>query len=99
MVISNEPGYYKNGKYGIRIENLEVVSKINFKNTKDSFLKFENLTRVPLEIELINRDMLTKFEIEWVNQYHQKVFKELSEYIKIVDEDLLNYLKKKTASI
>ena len=48
MVISNEPGYYRNGKYGIRIENLEVVSKHNLKKSKNKFLHFENLTRVPL---------------------------------------------------
>ncbi len=99
MVISNEPGYYKNGKYGIRIENLEVVSKRKFKNLEDSFLEFKNLTRVPLELKLINKKMLTEFEIRWVNEYHQKVFKDLSRFLKTDNEELFNFLKRKTASI
>ena len=99
MVISNEPGYYRNGKYGIRIENLEVVSKHNLKKSKEKFLHFENLTRVPLETKLINKKMLTKFEIDWVNEYHQKVFKDLSEFIETPYEELLNFLKRKTAPI
>ena len=77
MVISNEPGYYKNGKYGIRIENLEVVSKYNISKSKENFLHFQNLTRVPLETKLINKKMLTKFEIDWVNEYHKKVYENL----------------------
>ncbi len=99
MVISNEPGYYKNGKYGIRIENLEVVSKHNIKNSKESFSHFENLTRVPLESKLIDKKMLTKFEIDWVNEYHQKVFKDLLKFIKKDNQELLNFLKRKTSLI
>ncbi len=99
MVVSNEPGYYRNGRYGIRIENLEVVSKQKFKNTDDTFLGFQNLTRVPLESKLINKKMLTEFEIDWVNQYHQKVFRDLSIFIKPDSEELFNFLKRKTASI
>ena len=71
MVISNEPGYYKNGEYGIRIENLEVVSKKYLKNS-ENFLYFENLTRVPFELELINKEILTIDEINWINLYHEK---------------------------
>ncbi len=99
MVISNEPGYYENGKYGIRIENLEVVSKHNIKNSKENFLHFENLTRVPLECKLINKKMLTKFEIDWINEYHKKVLKDLLEFIETDNQELLNFLKRKTALI
>ena len=99
MVISNEPGYYRNGKYGIRIENLEIVSKHNLKKSKNFFLHFENLTRVPLELKLINKKMLTKFEIDWVNEYHQKVFKDLSKFIETDHEELLIFLQRKTAPI
>jgi len=99
MVISNEPGYYKNGKYGIRIENLEFVSKHYINNSKEKFFHFENLTRVPLETKLINKTMLTKFEIDWVNQYHQKVFKDLIKLIETDNLELLNFLKRKTALI
>jgi Xaa-Pro aminopeptidase len=98
MVISNEPGYYKNGEYGIRIENLEVVSKKYLKNS-ENFLYFENLTRVPFELELINKEILTIDEINWINLYHEKVYRELTNLITPDDRELLDYLKIKTLPI
>jgi Xaa-Pro aminopeptidase len=98
MVISNEPGYYKNGEYGIRIENLEVVSKKHLKNS-ENFLYFENLTRVPFELELINKEILTIDEINWINLYHEKVYKELANIINPDDRELLDYLKIQTLPI
>ena len=98
MVISNEPGYYKNGEYGIRIENLEVVSKKYLKNS-ENFLCFENLTRVPFELELINKEILTIDEINWINLYHEKVYRELANLITPDDRELLDYLKIKTLPI
>jgi len=98
MVISNEPGYYKNGEYGIRIENLEVVSKKHLKNN-ENFLCFKNLTRVPFELELINKEILTIDEINWINLYHEKVYKELANLITPNDRELLDYLKIKTLPI
>lgn len=98
MVISNEPGYYKNGEYGIRIENLEVVSKKHLKNN-ENFLYFENLTRVPFELELINKEILTIDEINWINLYHEKVYRELANLINPNDRELLDYLKIKTLPI
>ena len=71
MVLSNEPGYYKKNSYGIRIENLVFVKK--FKKQKI----FENLTMVPIEKDLINKDLLDRREINWINHYHQNVFKNL----------------------
>ena len=98
MVISNEPGYYKNGEYGIRIENLEVVSKKYLKNS-ENFLYFENLTRVPFELELINKKILTIDEINWINLYHEKVYRELANLLTPNDRELLDYLKIKTLPI
>ena len=98
MVISNEPGYYKSGEYGIRIENLEVVSKKYLKNS-ENFLYFENLTRVPFELELINKEILTIDEINWINLYHEKVYKELANLITPDERELLDYLKIKTLPI
>ena len=95
MVISNEPGYYKKGVYGIRIENLEFVKEKANKN----FLFFENLTRVPLELNLINRCMLSSFEINWINNYHKKVYQDLSKLIDKDDKELLLFLKRKTTTI
>ena len=71
--------------------------KINKSN--EHFLHFQNLTRVPLETKLINKKMLTKFEIDWVNEYHQKVFKDLSKFIETDHEELLIFLQRKTAPI
>ncbi len=66
MVVSNEPGYYKAGEYGIRIENLVVVVP---SQTHENFLCFETLTRVPLDEDLINRSLLTEKEIAWLDDY------------------------------
>ncbi len=71
MVVSNEPGYYKKGSFGIRIENLIRVKKANNR------LLFENLTMVPIDKSLINKNSLTKNEIYWINNYHKIVFKNL----------------------
>ena len=71
MVVSNEPGYYENGKFGIRIENLIYVKKE--KNKK----YFEDLTMVPIDKELINQKLLNKNEKKWLNKYHKKVFHNL----------------------
>ncbi len=68
MVLSNEPGYYEKNKFGIRIENLIYVKKVNGKKY------FENLTLAPIEKELINQNLLNQSEIEWINNYHKKVF-------------------------
>ena len=75
MVLSNEPGYYENGKFGIRIENL-----IRVKKDKKNY-HFDNLTMVPIDKSLINKDILKKDEIRWLNNYHQKVFKNLKSFM------------------
>ncbi len=95
MVISNEPGYYKKGAYGIRIENLEIVKEKSNKN----YLCFENLTRVPLELNLINKKLLSSFEIKWINDYHKKVYQDLSKLIDKGDKELFLFLKRKTTKI
>ncbi len=68
MVVSNEPGYYEKGKFGIRIENLIYVKKTKRKTY------FENLTLAPIEKDLIDKTLLNKNEIRWINDYHRKVF-------------------------
>ena len=84
MIVSNEPGYYESGKFGIRIENLLRVKKIN------NFYKFENLTLAPIDKSLIQKDLLNKNEIEWLNSYHLKVYKNLKKYMNRTE---LNELK------
>ena len=68
MVVSNEPGYYEKDKFGIRIENLIYVKKAKRRTY------FENLTLVPIEKDLIDKTLLNKNEIRWINNYHRKVF-------------------------
>ena len=99
MIISNEPGYYKDNHYGIRIENLELVSEKRIKGSNTDFLCFENLTRAPFETKLIDKSKLTNFEIDWVNNYHKKVYEDLSKLINKEDRDLIEFLKIKTEEI
>ena len=75
MIVSNEPGYYKKGHYGIRIENLVYIKKIN-KN-----LHFENLTLAPIEKDLINFKILNNKEKKYLNKYHKKVYMTLNPYL------------------
>lgn len=75
MVLSNEPGYYKAGSYGIRIENLvEVVARGVMENGTP-MLGFETLTLVPIDVRLVNVMLLNAAERNWLNQYHQHVYK------------------------
>ena len=75
MIVSNEPGYYKKGEFGIRIENLIYVRKNNNK------LTFENLTLAPIEKELINYKMLNDKEKNYLFRYHLRVYSELSKFL------------------
>jgi len=75
MITSNEPGYYKKNHFGIRIENLVYVKK-----TKNK-LKFEDLTLVPIDKTLIEKKLLTSFEKDWLNKYHQRVFIHLKKFM------------------
>ncbi|RPH95524.1 aminopeptidase P family protein [candidate division KSB1 bacterium] len=82
MVISNEPGYYKAGEYGIRIENLVYITKDAERSNRDkTFLKFENLTLCPIETRLIDTRLLTKEEIRYFNAYHAKVRRTLTRFL------------------
>ena len=77
MILSNEPGYYKANEYGIRIENLVYVKKVN-KN-----LLFENLTLVPIEKDLINFNLLTLSEKNYLFKYHLEVYSKISKYLNL----------------
>ena len=75
MILSNEPGYYKKNSFGIRIENLVFVKKIN----KNIF--FKNLTFVPIEKELINYKILTSLEKDYLFKYHLEVYSKISKHL------------------
>ena len=75
MILSNEPGYYKKNNYGIRIENLVYVKNQN------GHLFFENLTMVPIEKDLINYNLLTYYEKNYLFKYHLDVYSKISKYL------------------
>ncbi len=91
MVFSNEPGYYSDNKYGIRIENLVYVSKNdNRKNNKSKYMKINTLTKVPYERRLIEKNMLSTLEVQWIDRYHKNIYKLLSSYL---NKEEKNWLK------
>ncbi len=73
MILSNEPGYYKPGDYGIRIENLVLVVEKDVPGADKEVLGFETLTFVPIEKKLIDATMLSDRELDWLNDYHAAV--------------------------
>jgi Xaa-Pro aminopeptidase len=93
MITSNEPGYYVDGQYGIRIENLILTKK---HPTFEKFLCFETLSLFPIDLNLIDQSLLIKDEVNWLNNYHLSVFELLSPYL---DEKHKEWLKKKCEMI
>ena len=89
MNVTNEPGFYKEKEFGIRIENLLLVKSWNL---KPSFLCFENVTMVPYCKKLIKWDLLSKKDIDYINKYHQDVLNVISPLLK-TNEMALKYLK------
>lgn len=95
MITSNEPGLYRSGKYGIRIENL-VVTKLNVETEFGRFFGFETLTAFYFDNELIEKSLLTTDELKWYNDYQQWVYKTLAP--KLTTEERA-WLKEKTLTI
>ena len=93
MIFSNEPGIYKNGKYGIRIENLVFTKSISIK--KKRLLALESLTLVPYEIELIDISLLNLEEKNWLNNYHKNVNNIISPYLNNMEKKWLKIQCKK----
>jgi Xaa-Pro aminopeptidase len=74
MILSIEPGFYKDGEYGLRTENLALVIKDEKRSTNTLvFLTFETLTRCPIDLSLVEKELLTPGELAWLNDYHRKV--------------------------
>lgn len=95
MVLSNEPGLYRDGEYGIRIENLMIVQPAMSTQFGD-FLKFEIVTVSPIDKNLIDVTLMTNEEISWLNNYHQVVFEKISPFL---DEKETAWLKEKCEAI
>lgn len=95
MVTTNEPGLYREGKWGIRLENC-VVHTVAYENEFGVFLKFDDLTLCPFDTRLILPELLTEAEKHWLNAYHQRVHDEL---IDRVDGDAKQWLIERTKPV
>jgi Xaa-Pro aminopeptidase len=89
MILSNEPGFYKEGEYGIRLENLMLVTEFD-----EKFLCFETLTLAPFDFNLIDFKMLTYPERKWLAEYHQKILHTIGEELNYQE---LSWLISKTS--
>jgi Xaa-Pro aminopeptidase len=96
MIISNEPGYYKTGAYGIRIENLVLVVPREIDGAEKEMLGFETLTFAPIDRRLIDSEMLEPEELVWLNCYHAHVLAKIGPTLSGAD---LDWLKKACAPI
>jgi Xaa-Pro aminopeptidase len=95
MTVTDEPGIYLPGKFGVRIENtLLIVPYI--KTEFGEFLQFESLTLCPIDTSLIDLDMMLPEEIDWLNNYHDMVYEKLSPYL---TEDEKEWLREATKAI
>nr|WP_008827233.1 aminopeptidase P family protein [Haloplasma contractile] len=96
MIMSNEPGVYKAGKHGIRIENIIVAQEDIKTEFGGQFMKFETVTLCPIDLDAIDASLLSKEEKTWLNAYHREVFEKLSPYL---NEEEQVFLKEYTKEI
>ncbi|GLI66862.1 hypothetical protein VaNZ11_010849 [Volvox africanus] len=97
MVCSNEPGYYEDGSFGVRIENLVVVveKETPFRYAGQIYLGFERLTFVPLQAKLIDTSLMSPDEVSWVDRYHEDVWTRVSPRLQ-AQPDVLGWLRVNT---
>jgi Xaa-Pro aminopeptidase len=97
MILSNEPGYYKEGAYGIRCENLIVVTEpTQIVGGEIAMHGFETLTLAPFDRRLVKVDWLAPGELAWLNAYHTQVLQEIGP---MVDGEALTWLEAATAPL
>lgn len=95
MLISNEPGYYETGKFGVRIENLVMVTEKE-KTDWGQFYQMETMTLCPYEREAIDKNLLTEEEIMQINAYHERVYREVAP---LLDDETRSFLREQTKAI
>jgi len=95
MITSNEPGIYRPGKWGVRIENL-VLNVPTDRSEFGEFLRFETLTLCPIDTRLIERTLMRNDEIGWLNAYHDEVRRRVSP---LVSGAAAQWLQERTAPI
>ena len=95
MLLSNEPGFYKNGEYGIRLENI-ILAKEHGVSEHGKFLGFETVTFAPFELEAVDFGLLTEKEVEWLNCYHEAVYEALAPHL---DDGEKAWLREETRKV
>ncbi|KXZ49610.1 hypothetical protein GPECTOR_20g466 [Gonium pectorale] len=80
MVCSNEPGYYEDGSFGVRIENLVVVEERDtpFRYAGQQYMGFRRLTLVPIQAKMVDASLLSPSELAWLDGYHEEVWREVA---------------------
>jgi len=98
MTVTDEPGYYEDGNFGIRLENVLVVNdaETEFNFGDKGYLQFEHITWAPYQVKLIDLDQLTREEIDWLNTYHSKCKDILAPFL---NQTELDWLKKATQPV
>jgi Xaa-Pro aminopeptidase len=101
MIVSNEPGYYEDGGFGIRIENLVVARESNTRHTfrGQKFVEFETITYVPIQRKLIAKELLTSKEIDWLNSYHKLCYRVVHPLIAPSNIKALEWLERETMEL
>ena len=101
MVLSNEPGYYEDGGFGIRIENLLIVREAETANSfgtdKGPYLRFDYLTHIPIQKKLVDFSLMTAVEVKWLNDYHKTVWDRVSP--RVEDKKVLEWLREATKAV
>src|SRR6185436_12333616 len=100
MTVTNEPGYYEDNAFGIRIENVLLVRDANPPNNfgDRGYLKFEHVTMVPIQTKLIEKSLLEPSEVEWVNKYNKECLDKVGPLLK-EGSKALQWLQRETAEI
>ncbi|KAI7882418.1 Creatinase/aminopeptidase [Lichtheimia hyalospora FSU 10163] len=100
MTVTDEPGYYEDGKFGIRIENVLIVRKADTPNNfgDRGYLGFEHVTLVPIGLNLIDKELLSPDEKKWVNEYHAECLAKIGPLV-ASDPDAVAWLKRETTPI
>jgi Xaa-Pro aminopeptidase len=96
MIVSNEPGYYLEGAYGIRMENLVAVVPAEPGEDDSPFYEFETLTLAPIDRALIDPAAMSPREVQWLNEYHARVYREVGPQL---DDSTRAWLAEATAPL
>ena len=97
MIISNEPGYYRAGGFGMRCENLVVVTEVVDSRGEVPMLQFEALTLVPFDNRLLRPELLSPAELDWINRYHQRVRETIAPLVEGSDREWLEHATRPVA--